>query len=688
MTTPRSEPDLESRTHGHPVAAAVILGTTYAIAAFAVVLYLLVRPGWHVEQWYFLVDLADAVVFGAVGWLLWSRVSTPVVWIVVVTAFGGAVAAASSQWTQFQPEHPELPRLALFASAQSWAWIPGTLALILVAPWLVRRRPIDRVGRAGLGIGAVVTVGLTVSRWTDPWPWPDGPSTMPFAIHDGWWVDQLVWIDRAFMTAVVVVGLAASADAARRWRSLATLDERRGLGWLAIGGALMTIAFLPLALPDAWTGWMPIWTTPSLHLASQLFFPAALLVAVLGQQLWGLRLAISRAVGWSLLTALLLAAYVIVVAALGAVLPALEDGVERVIAVALVAAAVDPVRRFVQRRVDRLVHGDAREPLLAVGRVGGRLADTHDPHLLLSNLLDGVVDSLRLGGAAIDVTAAGQPGRIVVGRVDGADDVTMPLLLDGELVGALTTSPRAGERLDQRTRRALDSLVPTLAVTAMLAVKASELAESRARIVSARDEERRAIRRELHDGFGPALAGVGYGLRAVRKRIATDPDAATELLDRLCVELDARVEDVRALARELVPPVLLELGLPPALGELAELHAMSGVDVTVDVDPSLELPPGLATTLYGLIAEAVRNVVRHADAEHCTVTVRLVSGAVIAEIVDDGVGFEPDVASGVGLQSMRERAAAMAGSLEISRNDPTGSTVRVTVPMRQHEVTR
>ena len=680
MADHRPDRVLEPSSDGRPALAGVLLAVTVAIAALSVGLYLAVRPPWHVGQWYFLVDLADALVYGAVGWLLLSRVSRPVVWIVVVTALGGAVAAASSQWTQFQAEHPDLPTLSLFGSAQSWAWIPGTLALILVAPWLVRRRPLDLPGKVGLVAGSALTVGFVAARWTDPYPWPDGPSVMPFAVRSDWWVEQLAWIDRSFMAATVVVGLGAALDVVRRWNRLPSLDERRGLGWLAIGGSLMTITFLPLALPEQWVDWMPVWLTPSLHLVSQLFFPGALMVAVLGQRLWGLQLAVSRAVGWSLLTAVLVLGYVTVVAAVGLLVPDLSDGAGRVVAAALVAAAVDPARRFVQRRVDRLVHGDAREPLAAVARVGGRLASARDPQLLLQSLLDGVVESLRLAGASIDVT--GQSGSLAVGRPGGSDEVALPLVFDGELIGALTVSPRPGERLDQRSRRALDSLLPTLAVATVLAVKVGELAESRARLVSARDEERRAMRRELHDGFGPALAGIGYGLSAVRNLLHSDPATADSLLERLGHEVDARVEDVRTLARDLVPPVLLEAGLIAALDELAERHRTSGIAFEVVTDDDLVVPTEMATTLYGLLAEATRNVVRHAKATQCTITVRTEGGRVVAEVGDDGIGFDEDAVTGVGLQSMRERAHALGGELEIEHPED-GSLVRVTVPLRR-----
>jgi signal transduction histidine kinase len=464
-------------------------------------------------------------------------------------------------------------------------------------------------------------------------------------------------------------------------------DGGRGLGWLAVGGALMTAAFAPLALPASWSADLPVATTPLLHLASQLFFPGALLVAVLGQQLWGLRLAVSRAVAWSLLTAALITGYVVLVSLLGLLLPGDADEVERVAAVALVAAAIDPVRRFVQRKVDRLVHGHAREPIRAVDRLGAHLGSVHDPQRLLTSVLDGIVDSLRLAGATIDMTYAGltPPAAlrtISVGAPGGHDDVLVPLVLDGDLVGALTAWPRPGERLDQRTRRALDALVPTVAVAARLAVQAIELAESRARVVSARDEERRSIRRELHDGLGPSLAGVGYGVEAARKLIAVDPGGADALLLRLVEELDTQVEEVRALARELVPPVLVEAGLAPALLELADRHRLSGLDITVDVDRRVDLGAPRESALYGIAAEAVRNVVRHAGATTCSVALTVDDETVVLTVADDGVGIGDDVVSGVGLQSMRERATAIGARLTIGRDELGGSVVAVHVPVR------
>ena len=147
----------------------------------------------------------------------------------------------------------------------------------------------------------------------------------------------------------------------------------------------------------------------------------------------------------------------------------------------------------------------------------------------------------------------------------------------------------------------------------------------------------------------------------------------------MVAELDARIEDVRTLARELVPPVLLENGLPAALAQLAERHRLAGlvVDLTIGELPTA-LPTGLRPPLYGIAVEAVRNVVRHADAASCRVELRRNGdGALVLTVTDDGVGIPDDVESGVGLQSMRERAEAIGATLTVASASGGGTRVEL-----------
>lgn len=670
-----TEPTSASRPEGdgHPAVALGLLVVTAAFSLVALVLVAINRPPWHVGQWYFVVDLADSVVFGVVGYVLLSRSSHAVSWIVATTALGGALAATGAQWTELTFQRPGAPELELLQSTQNWAWIPGTLALILVVPWLVRDRRPGPIARTGVVLGAAVTGGLVLVRWTDPFPWPQGDPIMPLAIRDATWAERVLDVEQGFLIATVVLGLAATGAVAWRWAA-GRPDTGRGLGWLAVGTGLMTITFVPLALPAGWTDFLAPEATPITHLASQLFFPAALLVAVLGQRLWGLRLAVRRTVAWSLITAALVAGYVALVALSGALFD-VQDGVEQVAVTALLAGAIEPLRRFVQRRVDHLVMGDATEPFRVVDRVGRSISAGGNPTELLGGVLADLVSSLRLRGAAIDVAGGGASRRVATGDTSGGDELAVPLVLDDELVGGLLLYPRPGERIDGQTERTITALTPLVAVAARLAATAVALTESRERLTTARDEERRALRRELHDGLGPALAGVGYGLQAARNLLDSDPGAAGELLDRLIGELDARVGDVRSLARELVPPVLVEDGLPAALVELAERQRMTGMAVELEIGDLPPIHPHVATTLYAIVVEALRNVVRHAGASACRVSLAAVDRTRLRlAVADDGVGITPDAPAGVGTQSMRERAESLGARLSIGPA-PTGGTL-------------
>jgi signal transduction histidine kinase len=166
---------------------------------------------------------------------------------------------------------------------------------------------------------------------------------------------------------------------------------------------------------------------------------------------------------------------------------------------------------------------------------------------------------------------------------------------------------------------------------------------------------------------------------AARNLMATDPAAAGALLDQMLAELNASIEDVRTLARELVPPVLVEEGLPAALVELAERQRLGGLEVDLVIgDLPTELPASLATALYGVAVEAVRNVVRHADATSCRIELRRSGeGALVLSVTDDGVGIPDEVESGVGLQSMRERAEAIGAVLTVAPLTVGGTRVEL-----------
>ncbi len=681
---------------GHPTAALAVLVTSLTIAGAAVLLAWLNRATLHREIWYFVVDLADAVIYGLVAYLLLQRVRHAVAWIVALTAVGGAVAALGMQWLTFQQAHPDLPQLALLTSALAWAWVPGTLSLMVVVPWLVRDDRVPAVGRVAIAVGVAAIALLVVEQLTDPWPYPDGDPFAPFGIRSAAWGQFIVDSYPVLMTAIIVLGLLAAADTYRRWRTLPP-SRRRGLGWLTIGAVLLSVSFIPIAAINSFGADMNVLFTPLTHLASQAFFPAAILVVVLGQRLWGIDLAVSRTLVWSLLTATVVAAYVLIVTVATRVL-SIQDDVLQVVAAALVAAGCQPAKIWIQRRVDHLVHGAGRSPMRLVRDVGGGL-DRVDPGDLLDEVVESIRVSLRLHRAAIVV---GDDGRLAATSSDDHDDAaagttgaagqerSIPLVLHQRDIGSLEVEPRPGERLDARTLELLDGLAPLVAATVQLSETTTALSDSRRRLAVARDSDRRRLRRELHDGLGPALAGTALALRAGGNLMSSDPAKVTVLVDRSADELDRLVEQVRAMARGLLPPTLDEDGLAPALRELAEVNSSSGIDITLHASIEPVLFAEDATAVYAVVSEAVRNVVRHSGATSCRIELdsRRRSGVdeLVVRVVDDGVGLAEATVPGVGLTSMREWAGELGGEVTVSGSPtgtsgaPPGTTVTVVVP--------
>jgi two-component system NarL family sensor kinase len=213
--------------------------------------------------------------------------------------------------------------------------------------------------------------------------------------------------------------------------------------------------------------------------------------------------------------------------------------------------------------------------------------------------------------------------------------------------------------------------------------------------VSACEEERRRLRRDLHDSLGPALAGLSRGLEAARNLLTHDVQEADALLAQLKDLTQDTVVDIRRLAYELRPPELDDLGLLPAVREQAAKHTLlsraegsdvHGESVEFSVENPEHLPPLPATVevaAYRITQEAMTNVVRHAQAQSCRIRLALdeTSGVLQLQIIDDGVGLPADRRAGVGLASMRERAAELGGTCVIEPVRSGGTRVVVHLPL-------
>jgi signal transduction histidine kinase len=213
-------------------------------------------------------------------------------------------------------------------------------------------------------------------------------------------------------------------------------------------------------------------------------------------------------------------------------------------------------------------------------------------------------------------------------------------------------------------------------LNAELRAKVAELQASRARIVEAGYEERRRVERDLHDGAQQRLMALTMNLRLARSKLDGDREAAAKLLDEAMAELDEAAAELRELARGIHPAVLTDRGLEVAIDGLA---GRSPVPVEVIETPAERLAPSIESATYFVIAEALTNVARYAQADGVTVRVARDDGVVEVEVQDDGVGGA-NPAAGTGLRGLGDRVAALDGEFEVSSPAGRGTTVRASIP--------
>jgi signal transduction histidine kinase len=312
-----------------------------------------------------------------------------------------------------------------------------------------------------------------------------------------------------------------------------------------------------------------------------------------------------------------------------------------------------------------------------VRRLGSHLRVEGSAEGLLRGLAEDVGTAMRRESVALAVPG----GDDVVWGVPTGSPVTVPLRHRGEEVGAMVVTLPGGESLGSAGQRTLEDLANVVATAVAVTRAAREVEEARQRLASARLAERRVIRREIHDGLGPSLAGLRLGLRGARNLLDTDPAAAAELLATLQDELDQRVAEVRTLSHSLLPPVLDELGLGAALSELAARYAEDGLTVRLDLHHEEVADPQVAAAAYGIIGEALVNVSRHSGVTECTVRTASSAGSLMVLVSDAGRGIGEDARAGVGSRSMRERAEEQGGRLEIHSAPGAGTSVEAVLPL-------
>jgi signal transduction histidine kinase len=504
----------------------------------------------------------------------------------------------------------------------------------------------------------LLTPALTLAHGTINEPIADRSPVLPEAA--GRVVGALIPVFGALDGLVLMASLVALGLRAYRSRGA----ERLQVMWLLWA----VILFVTLNVQRIVTSDGPV-----LFLLTLPLIPAAASVAIVRHQLYDIRLIVNRSLVYGLLTLGVIGAYLGIVAGLSA-LARDRLAASPLIATAVIALAFAPARSAIQSIVDCIMYGQRRDPAEAAARVGLRLGTG------LDGVLSGVCEALRLPYAAVS-----SDGRLVAtyGHPPAVRH-TVPLEVADGPPADLLVGLRAGEnQLSGADRRALDLLAAPVGL-ALQAVRLSEqLHESRKRLVAAREEERRRLRRDLHDSLGSALTAITLKADAAHNLRQTDPDRSGQLLLDLRADLTAAIADIRRLVYDLRPPDLDELGLAGALRQRAQQswrrdHAE--FLVTIDIPDDLPaLPAAVEVAAYRITTEAVTNALRHGRATTCRVSLRA-DQALHVEVHDNGTNGAGAWPHGVGLRSMHERAAELGGTLTAGPTN-RGGRVHVLLPL-------
>ena len=618
-------------------------------------------PQSVVHREFFTSDLLIGLVHAGFGAFVVVRSGHLIGWALELVGLGFCLTAFGIQYAVLGVEHPDVPAYAWLSQLVVSGWITGVLACVLLVPCLIGPRTPTGARRVVALLAAAVAISAGVVRYlTQMVDGPPNPLTGGTAVADA----AQAYDDWA-IPVYVLLGLLAVIDLAARMRR-STGGDRRALRWVLASVLTTTVAYFGFEIGLSLDRLTLVLGAAGLT-AAMLALPAAIFVVV-RRPTWNLDLAVSRATVGALLTLFVIAAYVVLVWLGGQVLPVGREDAG-LLAVALLALAGMPVRGWLQQRVERLVYGSASAGEL-LERLGAETG-AGDDRGVLEDLTEGLRRSLRL--ATVVVEAADTDLSVTAGTpADGL--VAVPLHSRGRQVGTLWLGPPAGERLDLRTLQLVRQISGLVASALDLALVNADLERARGRLLDVRQEERRLLRRELHDSLGPSLAGISLALAGMgRTSTLTAPDA--ELLAHLQEELTHRAQDVRLMSRSLLPPALEEGRLGDALDALARRFSTDGMIVEVEAEGADRVDSRRQVTIYHVAAEAVLNAHRHAAATHCAVRLEPVcDGAVRLTVTDDGRGLSDADETGIGLRSMRERAAELGGALTIAATDREGGT--------------
>ncbi len=548
-----------------------------------------------------------------------------------------------------------------------WTWWPpvGLLPLVLLTfpesapPGSRRRRAVTLLAWNA----ALATVLLAVA----PLVGDQNALTLPHAAEPA---ARPLYVAAVLCVLATGAGFVAAAAALVRAARRAESAQRSQYLCL-VPAAVLAVAGLPLEAANVTAALVP----------AILALPIGIGVAVVQFNYDDLGFRVARRFLRTVLLAVTVAAFAAVLFVVGSLVIDPMVPFAACFVVAVLAAALDPLRRHLDAAADRWLFGHRSDPYRVLSILGDRMQASSDPAQALQNATDSIVSTLTVPYARIVIEhAAGRTVLTESGTPTVAAPVPFPLSLPDRVLGNLEVAPRHAKVSFEAREGDLLAQIARQAAYAVQALRlTADLRAAREVLVFAREEERLRLRRDLHDGLGPVLAGARMQLAAVQR--ITPAGQPAERLRNVLDQLGVAGATVRELIEGL-RPAGLDLGLKPAL-EQAAFGVLAGVDYTVEIPENMPaLPPAVDVAAFFIASEAMHNVARHAHATTCEVKVDVDADALTLDIRDDGRGLGPQPRPGVGLESMKARADELGGTVDVIDAEP-GVRIHARLPLAE-----
>ena len=491
----------------------------------------------------------------------------------------------------------------------------------------------------------------------------------------------------AFWMGWVWLGVAAQFW---RYRHNSDVAERQQTKWVIAGfiganvGLFLVIFIFSSGLFTNTNSLLNLFSTFLFVLAgmSAMLIPITISIALFRYRLWEIDFFINRTLVYGGLTVMVLMIYALLVGSLSTLFQTQNSLLISLLATGLIAVLFQPVRARLQHTVNRFMFGERDDPYGVLSRLGRQLQETAVPEQTLLAITATITQTLKLPYAAIELDGLANGQQLITSSGEkGTQTEAWPLIYQGDTIGWLQVAPRTPkEAFTKKEQQLLEDVAAQAGAAAYSVRMTMALQKSRENLVMAREEERRRIRRDLHDELGPSLASQTFKLDAAIELLESDPQKAINMLQTMKSQNQALVGDIRRLVYELRPPALDELGLLGALQAHIDQIEQPQIILTAVPNPLPQLSAAVEVAVYRITLEAINNVIRHAQAKLCGVQIETAVSQLTLTITDNGVGLLDNQQKGVGLNSMRERAEELGGILQVKNLPQGGLCITAVLP--------